>query len=358
MSRPWWLLATGGVLAAMAACDVPTSAPEWDQTWVVPGQDMSLSVAELLPSGISLASDSSAFVVNINGMSDSFTLGEFCSACVFLNGLLVPKPAFDTTLTTTELVSSDLVSATTEAGQVSFTIRHTFSFDPLRPSASNPSNTGFMTLVVRSAGRVVAYDSVDGADADGAFPPDTPRNITVPVTAGPLNDTLFIEFRLDSPAGDPTIIDTSQGLYITLNPGTLNISQADVKVSDMAVQGTPSSIDLSGIPDFVINHVESGAIRFNIDNPFDVSGTFSFTLTPPNGAPVVKSLNITPGTTTPRVDLTGSELRSLLGQDNIVLTTSGVVNGTSGSVSISPRQVATLKTDLELTNLVGGEVNP
>lgn len=358
MSRRWWVLAASGVLVAMAACDIPTSAPEWDQTWVVPGEDMSMSVAQLLPSGVSLASDSSAFVVNINGMSDSFTLGEFCSACVFLNGLVFPKPAFDTTLTTTEVVSSDLVSATTEPGQVSFTIEHSFSFDPLRPSPSNPSNTGFMTLVVRSAGRVVAYDSVDGADADGAFPPNTPRDIIVPVTAGPLNDTLFVEFRLNSPAGDPTTIDTSQGLYITLNPGTLNISQADVRVSDMAVQGTPSSIDLSGLPDFVVKHVQSGAIRFNIDNPFDVSGTFTLTLTPPNGAPVVKSLTITPGTTTPRVDLTGSELRSLLGQANVVLTTSGVVNATSGSVSITPHQVATLKTDLELTNTVGGEANP
>ncbi|MEJ2678569.1 MAG: hypothetical protein P8174_05760 [Gemmatimonadota bacterium] len=357
MSRRWWVLATGVVLVAMAACDVPTSSPEWDQTWVVPGEDMSLSVAELLPSGITLASDSSAFVVAINGMSDSFTLGEFCSACVFLNGLFVPKPAFDTTLTTTEVVASDLVSATTEAGQVSFTIRHTFNFDPLRPSASNPSNTGFMTLVVRSAGRVVAYDSVDGADADGAFPPDTPRNLIVPVTAGPLNDTLLVEFRLNSPAGDATRIDTSQGLYVTLNPGTLDISQANVTVSDMTVNGTPSNIDLSGLPDFVVNHVQSGAIRFNIDNPFDVSGTFTLTLTPPNGAPVVKALTITPGTTTPRVDLTGTELDSLLGQENVVLTTTGVVNATSGSVSISPRQVATLKTDLELTNLVGGEAN-
>jgi len=154
-----------GMLVALAACDIPTSAPQWDQTWVVPGEDMSLSVAELLPSGVAMTPDSSAFVVSIDGTSVSFTLGDFCSQCAALNGTTAPKPAFDTTLTTVEMLPADLVSATVSGGQFSVTVQHQFSFDPLRPSPSDSTNTGYLTIAVRSAGRVVAMDSVDGADA-------------------------------------------------------------------------------------------------------------------------------------------------------------------------------------------------
>ncbi|MEJ2185168.1 MAG: hypothetical protein P8Z36_04435 [Gemmatimonadota bacterium] len=356
MNRRWWVLATSVVLVAAAACDVPTSTPKWDQTWIVPGEDMSLSVAELLPAGVTLTSDSSAFVVNINGMSDSFTLGEFCSACTFLNGLTVPKPAFDSTLYTTQTLPSDVVSATADAGQVSLTIQHSFNFDPLRPS-SNPANTGFMTMSVRSAGRLVAYDSIDGADADGAFPPNTPRTLTVPVTPGPLSDSLVIAFRISSPAGDPTTINTSQALFVTLQPGTLDISQAEVVVDNLTADGTPSTMDVSGLPDFVVNHVQSGALRFTIDNPFDVSGTFTLTLTTSNGTPLIKTLDIVPGASTPRIDFTGPELQSLLDQGSILVTSTGQVSASGGTVTVTPDQVMTLKTELEVSNLVGGEVN-
>ncbi|MEJ2217383.1 MAG: hypothetical protein P8099_12295 [Gemmatimonadota bacterium] len=355
MNRRWKVLATGGALVAMAACDIPTSAPQWDQTWVVPGEDMSLSVAELLPSDVTLTSDSSAFVVNINGTSASFTLGDFCPDCAFVNGMTVPKPAFDTTLSTTDKLPADVVSATAQAGQFSLTLEHQFNFDPLRPNSVNPTSTGFMTIAVRSAGRVVAADSIDGADS--AFPPNTPLNVTVPVTAGLISDSLVIEFRINSPAGDPVTINTSQGLFVTLNPGTLDISQAEVAVSNMTVQTDPSTLDLSGLPDFVVNDVQAGALRFSIDNPFDVSGTLTLTVTPPNGAPVVKTLDVAPGATTPRIDFTGDELRPLLGQDNVVVTTTGVVNATSGTITVSPDQVVTFKTDLEVTDLVGGGVN-
>ncbi len=357
MNRRWRVLATGGLLVAMAACDVPTSTPQWDQTWVVPAEDMSLSVAELLPSGVTLTGDSSAFVVNIDGMSDSFTLGEFCSACVFLNGLTVPKPAFDTTLTTTETLPADVVSATAQAGQFRLTVQHSFAFDPLRPSASDPTNTGFMTIAVRSAGRLVAYDSIDGADPDGAFPPNTARTIVVDVTPGPVADSLLVEFRINSPAGDPTTINTSQGFYATLNPGTLEISEAEVVVDNMTADGTPTTMDLSGLPDFVVNHVQSGALRFTIDNPFDVSGTFTLTLASPNMAPVVKTLSIVPGASNPRIDFTGDELQTLLDQESIDVTTAGQVTASGGTVTVTPRQVMTLKTELEVTNTVGGEVN-
>jgi hypothetical protein len=357
MNRRWKAVATGGALVALTACDVPTSPPQWDQTWVVPAEDMSLSVAQLLPTGVALSSDSSAFVVNIDGLSDSFTLGEFCSACVFLNGLTVPKPAFDTTLTTTETLPADVVSATANAGQFSLTIQHNFSFDPLRPSPSDPTNTGFMIIAVRSAGRLVAYDSIDGSDADGAFPPNTPRNVVVGITSGPLADSLSIEFRINSPAGDPTTINTSQGLFVTLHPGTLEISQAEVAISDVTANGTPSTMDLSGLPDYIVKRVESGALRFTIDNPFDVGGTFTLTLTPPTGSPVVKTLDIVPGASTPSVDFTGTELQGLLGQQTVHITTTGVVSATGGTVTVTPDQVMTLQTNLEIKNLVGGGVN-
>ena len=74
-------------LVGLAACEFPTEAPKWEQTWVVPGESITVSVAELLPTGVDLTTDSSAFSTTAPGSSLSFSLSEMCgSACDIANG--------------------------------------------------------------------------------------------------------------------------------------------------------------------------------------------------------------------------------------------------------------------------------
>jgi hypothetical protein len=83
-------------LAALAACDVPTAAPIYDTLWNVPGKSTSISVNGLLPTGVQISQDNSAFQVAASPAVSVITrqLGQDCSACLVAGGQTIPKPAF------------------------------------------------------------------------------------------------------------------------------------------------------------------------------------------------------------------------------------------------------------------------
>lgn len=358
MNRRWKGVVVAAAFVAGAGCDVPTQPPEWDQTWVVPGEEITMSVGELLPGSVSLTTDSSAFDVTIDGVNFSQSLTTMCPSCSTVDGQVVPKPAFTTTVSSVDSLPPDVVSATLSGGQLVLDMTHDFGFDPLRPVASDPTVTGYMVVTVASGGVPVARDSVDGADPDGAFPSGTTKTLTMDVTPGDLSPQLDITVDISSPAGDPYTVNSAASLDATLQPSSLLMSEVEINVNNINVDTDPTALDLAGVDSTVIDRVLQGALRFNIDNPFNLTGTLDLTLDPPNPVLIQKSVAITQGTNTERIAFTGNELRSLLGEDNVQVTASGVMTAPAGSIRVTPGRAIVIGTEIELNVLIGGEVNP
>ena len=92
-----------GLTCGVAACDVASfiqdPQPILEQTWSVPAESASISVASILPPGIGIYStpasnppDSSAFQVTVSGVNFARVLGTDCASCVPLNGTTAIKP--------------------------------------------------------------------------------------------------------------------------------------------------------------------------------------------------------------------------------------------------------------------------
>jgi hypothetical protein len=339
-------------LSLLAACDVPTSAPIVDSRWIVPAQSTRLTVANLLPAGVSVTSDSSGFAVSVASATVTRALSQDCAACAAANGLTIPKPAFIGSASAGSALPADVSSATLASGTLQVSVVNNYTFDPLRPSASAAAPRGYAVITVASGATVVGKDSIDGAQL--ALPANggtLSRSIPLSglVTGGV---PLTMSVTLNSPAGDPVLLDASRTIVVTATPANLKVASANVAVVNRQVSST-TTINLSDIDQTISDKVQSGALLLNIANPFNVSGTLSVRLAPAIGAPIVKSIALVTGSSAPSVSFTRAELLGLLGQ-SVSLTLSGAVNATGGAVSIAPKQVVLVTTHLDLSVQVGG----
>ena len=76
------------VLAALAACvplpgcEIPTDVPIVEQRWLIPVEETTLGVDELLPDGVAVSGND--FDVSVDPVSTSETLGALCGiACTW-----------------------------------------------------------------------------------------------------------------------------------------------------------------------------------------------------------------------------------------------------------------------------------
>lgn len=82
--------ATVGCLL-FVACEVPTDPPILEQRWIVPIEEVTLSVDQLLPTGVTVVGDN--FSVSIDPFTTIASLAAMCGAsCVALNGFTAPAP--------------------------------------------------------------------------------------------------------------------------------------------------------------------------------------------------------------------------------------------------------------------------
>ncbi|MFP4624738.1 MAG: hypothetical protein ACLFRX_11205 [Gemmatimonadota bacterium] len=352
MRRSIGLLALLGV--AGAACDLPTEFPRWDQTWVAPGETIQIGMAELLPAGVGVNEDTTAFVTEAPGASLTFYLEQMCgSACVLVDGMVAPKPAFGYTLGTSTSLADDLVSATLAGGTVRATLEHDFSFDPLRPD-DDPTDRGFLVVRVTSDGNVVAQDTLHGDDY--AFPAGTPLTPSMAIRPVAVTNELQIDVEIYSPAGDRVLIDTSDTLGVAVAPTTVEIASATVAASSITIEPTSTTMDFSGLEEDgpVVEQIQGGAIRFGVENPFAVEGTVEVSFQLP--FPIERALTLLADTTyDARLDFAGQELREILGSERVLVMASGIVSAPTGTVTLTPRQKLVLDTDFELVLRIGGE---
>lgn len=336
------------LLTALAACELPTRLPNWDQTWLIPGDSASIGVSELLPSSGSVTMSSvggqPVFALTVAAPGAySETLGQICSACAAANGTTVPKPAFLLRDSVSTTLPSDVVAATVVSGTFTYTVTNNFSFDPIRPAAAGAPYGSFVVTVL-NGNTVVAHDSVNGQDfAMGKNGGTLQRTISVNLDNGPLaldgSAPMYVRLALDSPQGDPVTINSSQSISIAFQPSPVSLSQAQVQIGSQSVNASQTSIDFTSVSDqAVINRVQGGTIHLAIASPFGVQGTLTATIAAPGTAPIVKSLPLTTAAQqTQDITLSADELRSLLGK-SVTLDVSGTVSSPSGTVTLTPTQ--------------------
>ena len=335
-------------LVGLAACDVPTELPRWDQTWVAPGETIEVSAAELIDD-VDLNADSTAFVTETPSVSVQFSLVELCgSACSILDGLMAPKPAFTDTLHATVNLPADMTGATLAGGLLDATVAHDFNFDPLRPSSDPTDPRGYMVVRVTSNGNVVAYDSISGDDT--AFPEGSSISPTLAIQPVQVADTLNVALILYSPAGDETTIETADTLGVTVHPSMVEISEITVSATTETVTHT-TTMDF-GADSTVVERIQNGSIRFDVSNPFAVTGSLDVVfqgVTPS----IQRTLTVSPGQYSEQMDFTGDELSAILGAESVDVVATGTVTAIGGSLTVTPDQEMVLDNEVELVLLIG-----
>lgn len=333
------LLLTG----SLPACDFPTELPKWDTLWVLPGDTVAVSVADLLPAGVTIAPGGEAFRLDPTGVTFSRSIGEMCPACSAFNGLVAPKPAFHIEFSENIALPENVLSANLVGGEVQVQLRHDFSFDPLRPSASA---RGYIVVTATAGGRTVARDSISGQTT--ALPPNTTLTRTLTLAPGSLPSPIAISIRVFSPAGDPVVINTNQRLTVTATPVGVEVSEAQVRVANRTITSPSVSLDLTGVDEEISRRVKSGGFRLQVENPFSVSGTVQFRITAP-GVNLLRTIPVQPGVSTQRVVFTGEEIQSLLGHSEVVMSVTGSVSSSPEGTAVRPTSTIRIRTQLELT---------
>lgn len=333
---------------AFSACDIPTALPRIETRFVVPGESTTLSVDQLLPTGVTVAGTS--FRLELAARSiPSTTLGDMCAPCTTFHGQLVPKPGFTTTIPVTVPLPDQVESATLAGGSVAIGLTHNFGFDPLQPGGR--TEDGSITVTVRSGAVTLGTTAITGP-----FPSGTTRTAAIVLQPGVISDDIDVTITVNSPAGGTARehwvrIDTNAALSGTVLPGNILVSEARVVVPDQTVSTTATTIDLTDIDETMQDRVVRGAIVLDVDNPFTVAGTLVLRLSA-GATTITKTVQVAAGETSQRVEFTGAELRSLLGNE-VVMTLQGTL-GSAAPVMIRPGDVIAVSSMLDLTFELGG----
>lgn len=326
-----------GALAAtlvLGACDIPTSAPIIEQRWIVPVEEISLGVDELLPAGVSLSG--SNFDVSIDPFVANTSLGAICAGCAAAQGFTVPAPAFDATFDVTENLPADVSAATIVSGSIQIAIQNGFAFDPV-------AGGGSVTVTLS--------DGMGGAQlgqvtVTGTLPAGQTTNRTLTLSAGSVS-TLYASVRVQSAGGQTTTINTSESITVTATTSSLLVSGATVNVDGQSVDFDEESLDFDFDED-VTSRIKQGTVILDVVNPFGVSVNGSLQL----GTVAGKSFTID-GSATSSVSITytGAELTQILSDENATFSGSGSVSG--GSITVTPGQEIMVEATIDLTVEIG-----
>jgi hypothetical protein len=334
-------------LGSAGGCDFPTDVPDWDTRWVIPAETTSLSVAELLPSDVAVAAGGASFDVPLSAITLSRTLREMCAACAMADGLTAPKPPFTVSFGGDLPLPEALLSAQLAGGAVEFRLRHDFPFDPLRPSSAS---RGYLILEVRSGSTVLARDSLDGSTT--ALTPGTTVTRTLQLGSEVISEPLQVGITLSSPAGDPVTIDADDRLVLEVPATRIQLADARVRVVDRSIATPQIVLELAQIESTVTDRVRGGAVQLDIDNPFEITGSFELRIDTPV-AQIAKPLDIAPGESTVRVELTAEELKAMLGHDDVRLGITGLASSPPSGTPVEPTDEIRLGARLELVVATG-----
>ena len=330
------LAATAGAVI-LSGCDLPTEAPRVQQRWIVPVEETTLGVDELLPSGVSVSGGN--FAVTVDPFTTNETLGDLCTLCAALNGTTAPVPAFNGTFIASQMLPSDVSSVSITSGSIAITIQNGFTFDPL-------AGGGTLTITLTDGqGGAQLGQTVVGEPLS----PSATTNTTLTIAPGSVGQTLFMSSVVEAPGGATALIDTSDQLTITATPATILVGSATVNLANQSVNVDPVDLDVGDLDSSVTDRIQQGSVILDVVNPFGVAVSATLFI----GAAPPKSFSISSGATSQvTITYTGDELRSFLGQANVTFSASGTVTS-EGSITLTPGLEMTIEVTVDLILEIG-----
>lgn len=357
------LIALVGV-ASVAACDLPSEAPIFQQTWIVPTDSASIGATTLLPSGVrdTVIGATPAFVVSPSATVVNTTLGSICSAsaCQSVTTVSAPTPAFTSPaglLGSTINLPTGVNSAIVTGGTLRVSITNNLGFDPLRPNGPVTAPYGQIIFSI-SSGAVTRTDTIRGSASQG-LPTAATTALTATLPTGVYAGSVSIAVTLVVPAGGTASLNRANTFSLTSSLQNFSVSQATIMVNNVAINTSPVSFGLSDVD--LVDQVQGGGVLLDIVNPFTVSATLNVVFAAPaqgTGSAVTISKPITipaQRTSSTSVTLTQAELRSLLGKSGVSIRVDGTATGTGvgRSTIVEPASQITLRTKLQLILNVG-----
>ena len=326
--RRVWILASACLTGA--ACDIPTDPPILDHRWVLPLEVVTLDQTEVLPPEVQIAG--TQYDVSVSDVTASETLANLCPLCV--NGASGSTPAFQGSFTAEEPLPTDLLSADVAGGSVDITITNGLSFDPLH-------NGGTISITLRgtSGGPVLGTLTFDGAV--DAMPAGSVTVRTLALGAGTISGGIEARIDVDHAGGANTTIDLSQEISIAAVTTSLLVSAVTVDVDGSTVSLNNETLD-AGLDEEFVNGIRSGSVVLDVTNPLDVSFAGSITI-----GTITKPVTITnAATSTVTIAFTADELRYILSQESVVVSSSGTISG--GPSVVTPTADFSIDTTIDL----------
>lgn len=346
---PSWVGLLQVLSVALAACDVPTEAPLIDSRWVLPSESTEIEVMDFLPEGVTLSPDGQAFLVTVTGRTQTTTLGEVCTECTQVNGLVVSKPAFVYDVESEASLPSDISDAVMTSGELVVFVRNGFNFDVLRPG----SVAGTIDIEVHTLDGVrVGSSTISGATRSLPGQGGTLQE-TITLSGATL-DGLRITAHLDSPEGNAALIDVAGVLDVQAQVRNVRATSAQADLSGEAFDLEPTGLDVSDIEDAFVDRVQSGRAVIDVTNDLGVATDLIVRIEGPTFEPILKSVSVPATAISERtVDFTGEELRRFLGQPDVTFGGTGTVT-TASPVEVTPGQIIGLDIVLDITLRIGG----
>ncbi len=341
-----YLFAALGV-GVLAGCEIPTSAPILQQRWVLAGDNTTIAVDEFLPAGVAISGAN--FDVSVDPLSVTQTVGDVCPACVALDGLTTPSPGFTANFTTAQMLPSGISSAAVSSGSIDLAIQNGLPLDPIRVGASTGT---FAITITNGAGETVGQLSLNGA-TDSIPVASTEYHSIQLIPGSTISSPLSVVTAIVSPSGGSLLWDASGALQVTATPNSVLVNSATVDASGLSVDLDDVDLDVSSLEPDMVELVQSGAFALEITNPFGIGLDASVTISGPTFATITKDVSVSStATSVARVEFTGVELQTFLGQAGVLFSGSGAVSGAT-NITVSPGQEIEIEASIDLTIQIG-----
>ncbi len=322
----------------LAGCEYPTEPPILEQRWIIPIEETTLSVDQLLPAGVTVSG--SDFSVSIDPFVTVQTLASICAGCAVLNGFTVPVPAFTASFGVSENLPGGVMGATISSASIEIQIANGFSFDPI-------AGGGTLTVTISDGqggaelGQVVIDGATEAMTAGGTL------TRTISIASKSIGTTFFASVDVVSKGGQVSLIDTSDQITVTATTTSLLVSSATVNVTGQSVEFDAEPLDVEDIDSQLIDRIQEASLVLDIVNPFGISVSATIVI-----GPTSKTLSIdaSAGSST-SITYTNDELRMWLGQPDITFSGSGTASG--GSITVTPGQEMTIQVTLDATIRIG-----
>jgi hypothetical protein len=325
-------LSVGIGLMALAGCKVP-EAPEWDVAVVVPFASDPIGITDLLPSQVQVVDvgGQNTFTVAPEQSAVTYSLGQMCSSCGILQGMVAAVPTFDYVDSLDVPFDPELVSIELLSAHVGLRIDNNLNFDPLRPGAG-----GYLAIAIHDLYSGATLDSIFIDGDASSLPAGTSMTIDANL-AGTMTDGIRAVFYIHSPNDGQTVsIDNSLGAGFDAVLDQIQVTAVTVVVDALTMDEQFDIGFSDDLQDDITDRVQSGEYELQLNHTAELDGTLGVSIA---GSPTnlfssnpalavnLNSLTFTSGAKQTGV-LTASEIDLITGFATAYLGYRGVASGT------------------------------